>query len=51
MKAKTRARSKIKSLAEMTEALEKKGIDVNKESLATRVKNIKRIDEIEGNLD
>ena len=31
----------------MTEALEKKGIDVNKESLATRVKNMRRIDDLE----
>lgn len=31
----------------MTEALEKRGIDVNKESLATRVKNMRRIDDLE----
>ena len=47
MKSKTRAVSKIKNLDEMTEALEKKGIDVNKESLASRVKNLKRIDDLE----
>jgi len=47
LKAKRRAVSKIKNLDEMTEALEKKGIDVNKESLATRVKNFKRIDDLE----
>jgi hypothetical protein len=51
MKSKTRAVSKIKQLDEMTEALEKKGIAVNKESLATRVKNIKRIGELEENLE
>ena len=47
LKAKRRAVSKIKNLDEMTEALQKKGIDVNKESLATRVKNFKRIDDLE----
>jgi len=47
LKAKRRAVSKIKDLNEMTEALEKKGIDVNKESLATRVKNMRRIDDLE----
>jgi len=47
LKAKRRAVSRIKNLDEMTEALEKKGIDVNKESLATRVKNFKRIDDLE----
>ena len=51
MKSKTRAVSKIKDLGEMTEALEKKGIAVNKESLATRVKNIKRIGDLEENLE
>lgn len=47
LKAKRRAVSKIKDLNEMTEALEKKGIEVNKESLATRVKNMRRIDDLE----
>jgi len=47
LKAKRRAVSKIKDLTEMTEALEKRGIDVNKESLATRVKNMRRIDDLE----
>lgn len=49
LKSKTRAVSKIKKLDEMTEELEKRGIDVNKESLASRVKNIKRIGELEEN--
>ena len=47
MKSKTRAVSRLKNLDEMTEALEKKGIDVNKDSLASRVKNIKRIGDLE----
>jgi len=47
MKKNLRARSKIKKLDDVTAALEKKGIDVNKESLATRVKNPKRISELE----
>lgn len=47
LKCKRRAVSKIKNLDEMTEALEKRGIDVNKESLATRVKNFRRIDDLE----
>jgi hypothetical protein len=51
MKSKTRAVSKIKDLGEMTEALEKKGIAVNKESLATRVKNPRRIGDLEENLE
>jgi nucleolar GTP-binding protein len=51
MKSKRKAVSKVKDLGEMTEALEKRGISVNKESLATRVKNPKRIGEIEANKD
>jgi nucleolar GTP-binding protein len=51
MKSKTRAVSKIKDLGEMTEALEKKGIAVNKESLATRVKNPRRIGDLEETLE
>lgn len=47
MKSKTRAVSKLRNLDELTEQLEKRGIDVNKESLASRVKNIKRIGELE----
>ena len=47
MKSKTRAVSKIKHLDEMTEELEKRGIDVNKESLASRVKNLRRIGDLE----
>lgn len=47
LKSKTRARSRVKQLDEMTTALEKKGIEVNKESLAKRVKNPKRISDLE----
>ena len=47
LKSKRRAKSKIKKLDEMAEELEEKGINVNKESLATRVRNPKRIGELE----
>jgi len=47
LKAKRRAVSKNKDYTEMVESLEKKGIAVNKESLATRVKNMRRIDDLE----
>jgi nucleolar GTP-binding protein len=51
MKSKTRAISKLRNLDEMTEELEKKGIKVNKESLATRVNNISRIGDLEEALE
>lgn len=51
MKKNLRARSKNKKLSEMEEHLEKKGIQVNKESLRQRVKNRKSIGELEGNQD
>lgn len=47
MKAKQRVSSKIRDLQEMTEDLEERGIKVNKESLATRVKNPRRIADLE----
>lgn len=47
LKKNTRARSKVKTLDQMTDALEAKGIDVNKDSLAQRVKNPKRIADLE----
>ena len=47
LKAKRRANSKIKKLNEMTETLEARGISVNKESLAERVKNPRRIADLE----
>ena len=51
LKSKRRAKSKIKDLTEMTEQLQKQGIDVNTESLATRVRNPRRISELEANQD
>ena len=47
LKAKTRARSKVKTLEEMTEALKEKGIDVNEASLATRSKSRRTIASLE----
>lgn len=47
MKAKRRARSKIRDFDEMTKDLVSKGIEVNKESLATRVRNPRRIGDLE----
>ena len=44
---KRRAKSKIRDFHEMKAELEAKGINVNSESLATRVKNPKRIAELE----
>lgn len=51
LKAKRRARSKIRNLDDMTQDLVSKGIDVNKESLATRVKNMRRIGDLEAAQD
>jgi len=47
LKEKQRAKSKIKNLHELTTEMEAKGIAVNKESLATRVKNPRRIGDLE----
>ena len=47
LKAKRRVTSKIRDYNEMTEELEKRGIEVNKESLATRIKNRRTIDDLE----
>jgi len=47
LKCKRRANSKIRNLTEMSEKLESLGKNVNKESLATRVKNPKRIGDLE----
>jgi hypothetical protein len=50
-RASGRAVSRIKDLQEVTEGLESKGIAVNKESLATRVKNPRRIADLEAAQD
>lgn len=50
-RASGRAVSRIKDLQEVTEGLESKGIEVNKESLATRVKNPRRIADLEAAQD
>jgi len=47
LKEKRRANSKIRKLDEFTEKLKEKGFDVNEESLATRVKNPRRISALE----
>lgn len=47
LKAKRRVTSKIRDYNEMTEELEKRGIEVNKENLATRIKNRRTIDDLE----
>lgn len=49
LKKNLRARSKNKKLSDMEEHLEKKGIQVNKESLRQRIKNRKSIGDLEGN--
>lgn len=51
LKAKRRARSKIRNFDEMAKDLQSKGIEVNTESLATRVRNPKRIGELEAAQD
>lgn len=51
LKAKRRARSKIRNLDDMTKDLESKGIEVNKDSLATRVRNPRRIGDLEAAQD
>lgn len=47
LKEKRRAQSKIRKLDEFTEKLKEKGIAVNEESLATRVRNPRRIADLE----
>lgn len=49
LKKNLRARSKNKRLADMEEHLERKGIQVNKESLRARIKSRKSIGDLEGN--
>lgn len=51
LKSKRRASSKIKKLNEMTEELKARGIKVNEETLASRVKNPRRIGELEAAQD
>jgi hypothetical protein len=46
-----RARSKNKKYEDLEKHLEKKGIDVNKESLRTRIKSKKSIADLEKNAD
>lgn len=47
LKSKRRASSRIRDLNEMTEDLKERGIDVNEQTLATRVKNPRRIADLE----
>lgn len=47
LKEKRRANSKIRKLDEFTEKLKEKGFSPNEESLATRVKNPRRIADLE----
>ena len=51
LKAKRRAKSKIKDYAEMTADLKAKGINVNEDSFATRVKNRRSLSQLESHLD
>jgi len=51
LKSKRRANSRVKKLTEVTAMMEARGIDVNKESLATRVKNPRRIADLEAAKD
>ena len=51
LKAKRRAKSKIKDYAEMTADLKAKGINVNEDSLANRVKNRRSLSQLESHLD
>lgn len=51
LKAKRRARSKIRNLDDMTKDLQSKGIEVNTDSLATRVRNVRRIGDLEAAQD
>lgn len=47
LKSKRLVKSKIRDFGEMTQELEAKGISVNKDSLATRIRNPKTIAELE----
>jgi len=47
MKSRLSAKSKIRTLDEMTDGLKAKGIDVNEESMATRVQNRRTIGDLE----
>ena len=47
MKNKLSAKSRIRTLDELAEGLKEKGIDVNEESLATRVQNRRTIGDLE----
>jgi len=47
MKNKLSAKSRIRTLDEVAEGLKEKGIDVNEESLATRVQNRRTIGDLE----
>jgi len=47
MKSKQRVSSRIRDLTEMTDSLKEKGVAVNEDSLATRVKNPRRIADLE----
>lgn len=51
LKKNLRARSRNKNLADMDAHFERLGLDVNKESLKTRVKKRKSISELENNKD
>lgn len=51
MKAKRRARSKVRNFDEMYKEMVNKGLDVNKESLQTRVRNPRRIGDLEAAQD
>lgn len=51
LKAKRRAHSRIRDLNSMTEDMQTKGIEVNADNLAKRVKNIRRIADLEAAQD
>lgn len=51
LKSKRLVKSKIRDFGEMTKELEAKGISVNKDSLATRIRNPKTIAELEAAQD
>jgi len=47
LKSRRRANSRIKKLNEMTAEMEARGINVNKDTLATKVRNPRRIADLE----
>ena len=47
MKSRLTAKSKIRTIDEMTDGLKAKGIDVNEESMATRIQNRRTIGDLE----